>query len=215
MTTWLLIHCSTHTSLVSPSDTQPKPFSLQCTINLFRLSLINKSLVCASSIFLQPVTPSTTTYYSKDCLPGSVLLTLLSFGFNPIYLLAPSPLRHQKHHPNHTHSPVVLCKVQFLGPPVYPLHYSTQFTHQSILRWPSLIHRWHPIIHLLLSKQLLRIHKPYNKYFLLITKKTRIYKTKLKPWLTASLLKCCKTKNKLYRAYLKHTCRFGVRIVLL
>ena len=49
-------------------------------------------------------------------LPGSVLLTLLSSGFNPISLLALSPLRHRKHHPNHTHSPVVFRKVQFVSP---------------------------------------------------------------------------------------------------
>lgn len=49
-----------------------------------------------------------------------------------------------------------------------------------------------------------KLHTLYNKYFPLITKRARIYKTKLKPWLTTSLLKCCKTKNKLYKAYLKH-----------
>jgi len=113
MTTWLLIHSLTHTSLVLPSDTQPKPFSLQCTINLFLPSHINKSLVCASSIFLQPLTSSTTTYYLNDCLPGSVLLALLSSGFSPISLLALSPLRHRKHHPSHTHSPVMFRKVKF------------------------------------------------------------------------------------------------------
>ena len=90
--------------------------SLQCTINLSLPSLTNKSLVCASPIFLQPLTPSTTTYHSKDCLPGLVLLTLLSSGFNPASLLAPSPLRHRKHHPHHTHSHVVFRKVQFSGP---------------------------------------------------------------------------------------------------
>src|SRR6218665_2344395 len=42
-------------------------------------------------------------------LPGLVLLTLLS-------LLALSMLRHRKHHPDHTLSPVVFRKVQFLGP---------------------------------------------------------------------------------------------------
>jgi len=50
-------------------------------ITIFFLpSLINKSPVFVSSIFLQPLTPSTTAYYSKDCLPGSVLPTLLSSG---------------------------------------------------------------------------------------------------------------------------------------
>src|SRR6218665_3105880 len=89
-----------------------KPFSHPCTINLFLPSLINKSLVFASSIFLQPLTPSTTTYYSKDCLPGSVLLTPIpltpipvdsteSTGFSPIFHLALSPSKHRKHHPNH------------------------------------------------------------------------------------------------------------------
>src|SRR6218665_3723002 len=43
------------------------------------------SSTCVHLIFLQPLTPSTTTYYSKDCLPGSVLLTRLSTGFSPIF----------------------------------------------------------------------------------------------------------------------------------
>jgi len=76
---------------------------------------IYKILVSATSIFLQPLTPSTTAYYSKDCLPGSALLTLLSSGFNLTSLLAPFPLKHREHHPNHTHSPVVFRKVQYLG----------------------------------------------------------------------------------------------------
>src|SRR6218665_149950 len=46
--------------------------------------------------------------------------------------------------------------------PVHPLHYSTQFTHQSILSSPSLIRRRHPIIHLLLSKQFFRIHRSFS-----------------------------------------------------
>src|SRR6218665_1516223 len=89
--------------MVLASGTQPKPFSHPCrpTINLFLPSLINKSLVSASSIFLQPLTPSTTTYYLKDCPPGSVLLTWLSTGFSPIFLLALSLSKHLKHHPNH------------------------------------------------------------------------------------------------------------------
>src|SRR6218665_885798 len=53
---------------------------------------------------------------SKDCLPGSVLLTRLSTGFSLIFLLALSPSKHRKHHPNHALSPVVFRKVQFLGP---------------------------------------------------------------------------------------------------
>src|SRR6218665_3608427 len=93
-----------------------KPFSHLCTINLFLPSLINKSLVFASSIFLQPLTPSTTTYYLKDCLPGSVLLTWLSTRFSPILLLALSQSKHLKHHPNNALSPMVFRKVQFSGP---------------------------------------------------------------------------------------------------
>ena len=38
---------------------------------------------------------NTKDHNSKDCLPGSVLLTLLSSGFIPISLLALSPLRHR------------------------------------------------------------------------------------------------------------------------
>ena len=137
------IICATHTCLLLPNVIQPKPFSLPCTLNLFLSSLIDRSLVCASSIFLQPLTPSTTTYYSTDCLPGLVLLTLFSSGFSSISLLALSPfLALSPHHPNHNHSLVVFHKVQFLDPPVHPLHYFTQFTHQSILSWPSLIRRW-------------------------------------------------------------------------
>src|SRR6218665_2609768 len=93
-----------------------KPFSLPCTINLFLQSLISKSLVSASSIFLQLLTPSTTTHYLKDCPSGSVLLTRLSSGFSPIFLLVLSPSKHLKHHPNHALSPVVFRKVQFSGP---------------------------------------------------------------------------------------------------
>src|SRR6218665_41380 len=121
---------STLTSLVLPSGTQPKPFSHPCTINLFLPSLINKSLVFASSIFLQPLTPSTTTYYLKDCLPGLVLLTWLSTGFSPIFLLALSPSKHRKHHPNHDLSPVVFRKVQFSGPYFYPHHHHHHHHHQ-------------------------------------------------------------------------------------
>src|SRR6218665_2100784 len=40
-----------------------------------------------------------------------------------------------------------------LGPLLFILY--TQFTHQSLLNRPSSIRRWHPIIHLLVSKQLL------------------------------------------------------------
>src|SRR6218665_1367978 len=60
--------------------------------------------------------PSTTTYYSKDCLPGSVLVTRLSTGFSPIFLLGLSPSKHRQHHPNHALSPVVFHKVQFWCP---------------------------------------------------------------------------------------------------
>src|SRR6218665_279980 len=67
-------------------------------------------------MFLQPLTPSTTTYYLKYCLPGSVLLTWLSSGFSPIFLLALSSSKHRIHHPNHALSPVVFRKVQFSGP---------------------------------------------------------------------------------------------------
>src|SRR6218665_42364 len=116
MSPWPLIHSSTHTSVVLPSSTQPKPFSLPCTINLFLPSLISKSLVSASSIFLQLLTPSTTTYYLKDCSPGWVLLTRLFSGFNPIFNLALSLSKHLKNHPNHAFSLVVLRKVQFSGP---------------------------------------------------------------------------------------------------
>src|SRR6218665_139752 len=47
-------------------------------MNLFLPSLIKKSLVCAASIFLQPLTPSTTTYYfapSPTKLPVDVHAT--------------------------------------------------------------------------------------------------------------------------------------------
>src|SRR6218665_297047 len=37
-------------------------------------------------------------------------------GECPIFLLALSPSKHRKHHPNHALSPVVFRKVQFLGP---------------------------------------------------------------------------------------------------
>src|SRR6218665_2411256 len=73
-------------------------------------------IVSAPLIFLQLLTPSTATYYLKDCPPCSVLLTRLSSGFSPIFLLAFSPSKHLKHHPNHALSPVVFRKVQFSGP---------------------------------------------------------------------------------------------------
>src|SRR6218665_3304355 len=71
-----------------------------------------------SSIFSQPLRPSTTTYYLKGCLSGSALglLTRLSSRFSPIFLLALSPSKHLKHHPNHALSPVVFRKVHFSGP---------------------------------------------------------------------------------------------------
>src|SRR6218665_908167 len=39
---------------------------------------------------------------------------------------------------------------------------------------------------LILDSINVKLHTFYNKYFSLITKTARIYKTKLKPWLTAS-----------------------------
>src|SRR6218665_1305819 len=135
MSTSLLIQSSTHTSPVLPSGTQPKLFSLPCTINLFLPSLINKSLVSASSIFLQVLTPSTTTYYLKDCPPGSVLLTRHSSGFSPIFLLVLSPSKHLKHNPNHALSPVVFRKVQFSGPYFFIL-YTTPLS--SLIRASSI-----------------------------------------------------------------------------
>ena len=115
MTTLLQTHSLIHISLVLPSDTLLKPYSRPSTTNLFLPYLISKSPVSASLIFLQPSTPLITTSYSKDCLPGSVLLTLLSSGFNPIFLLVLFQLKHQKPHPNHALSPVVFRKVLFLG----------------------------------------------------------------------------------------------------
>ena len=41
--------------------------------------------------------------------------------------------------------------------------YTTEFTNQSILSWPSPILWWHPIINLLLFKQLLWIHTSYSE----------------------------------------------------
>src|SRR6218665_2456951 len=68
-----------------------------------------------SSIYMQPLTPSVASCYFKDCLPGSVLQTLLSSGFSCTSLLALSPLKHRKHHSNESLSPVVFGKVRFLG----------------------------------------------------------------------------------------------------
>jgi len=48
-----------------------------------------------------------------------------------------------------------------------------------------------------------KIYALYNKNYPLTTKKARIYKTKLKPWMSPSLIKSCKTKNKLYKIYLQ------------
>src|SRR6218665_3661131 len=79
------------------------------------------------------LTPSTTTYYLKDCLPGSVLLTRFSTGFSPIFLLALSPSKHRKHHPNHALSPVVFRKVQFWG----PYFLSSTLLHSAISSKPT------------------------------------------------------------------------------
>jgi len=50
-----------------------------------------------------------------------------------------------------------------------------------------------------------KIHGLYNNCsFPLITRKAKIYKTKIKPWISPSLIKSCKTKSKLYKAYLKY-----------
>jgi exonuclease III len=49
-----------------------------------------------------------------------------------------------------------------------------------------------------------KLNRAYNASFPLEQRKHRIYKTKTKPWLTKSLLKSCKKKNKLYKYYLKH-----------
>jgi len=49
-----------------------------------------------------------------------------------------------------------------------------------------------------------KIFDMYNTCFPLTTRKVRIYKTKLRPWMTSALLKSCKTKNKLYKIYLRH-----------
>ena len=42
----------------------------------------------------------------------------------------------------------------------------------------------------------------YNLNYPIVVKRARIYKTKMKPWMTPALLKACKTKNKLYKHYL-------------
>jgi hypothetical protein len=49
-----------------------------------------------------------------------------------------------------------------------------------------------------------KLNRAYNASFPLEQRKHRIYKTKTKPWLTKSLLKSCKKKNRLYKNYLKH-----------
>ena len=42
----------------------------------------------------------------------------------------------------------------------------------------------------------------YNLSYPIIVKKARIYKTKMKPWMSPALLKACRNKNKLYKHYL-------------
>jgi len=51
--------------------------------------------------------------------PWSVWLSFMTkcrLTLSPIFLLALSPSKHRKHHPNHALSPVVFRKVQFSGP---------------------------------------------------------------------------------------------------
>ena len=137
MNLWLLINWSIHISLVLPSDTQPKPFSLQCTINLFLPSLTNKSLVCTSSIFLQPLTQSVTTYYSKDWLSAwlgftdTPLLWIQSFSLfirPDIEIIIQIILTH------------LWCSAKFssCAPPVHLLQYNTPLS--SLIKASSLDH---------------------------------------------------------------------------
>jgi len=58
-----------------------------------------------------------------------------------------------RHSVNHSLSQSINQLINASVPPVHPLHHFTQFTYQSIISWPSLTFWWHPIIHLLLSKQ--------------------------------------------------------------
>src|SRR6218665_3841389 len=89
-------------------------------------SHIKKSLLSASSIFLQHLTPSTTSYYLKDYLYlVRFLLTRLSSGFSPIFLLALYPSRHRNHNANHSLSCTTgVPQGSVLGPLQYIL-YST------------------------------------------------------------------------------------------
>src|SRR6218665_2350673 len=80
-------------------DNQPKPSSLPCTLNLFLPSLIKKSRVCASSIFLQPSTPSTVTYYSKH---STVCLVQFNWHFSPLASIATNILPILRTHQNLT-----------------------------------------------------------------------------------------------------------------
>jgi len=52
------------------------------------------------SVAFDTIDHLTITYYLKDCLPGLVLLILLSSGFSPISLHSLSPSEYRRHHPN-------------------------------------------------------------------------------------------------------------------
>ena len=102
----LQLTLQTISSHSTPVCFQPKPLSLPCTINLFLPSLISKSPVSASSIFLKPLTPSSSPYYFKDCLSDSVLLKPRSSVFSKLCFSS-------KHWKGYL---VVFRKVQFFCP---------------------------------------------------------------------------------------------------